>query len=240
MQYFEAYNFYFKSPKWWLNLLLAGVCLLVPIAGPMVLLGWAIGLLERSPRQWRPGDDFDVNKLGAYITRGVWPILVQLVISVPVSMLFGAVWFTFVFSSAITMTPRAGPPRFFFLVMPGYFIGLIVMSVIIHIISVPLCLRAALTQDFAQAFNVSWVLDFIKRTWVELLLSMLFLMGTSLLVGIAGMILCCVGYIPAVGLIQLAGYHLWFQLYDLFLQRGGEPIPLKVQPLETRISDEEN
>src|SRR5262249_3083653 len=116
MQYFEAYYFYFKSPKWWLNLLLAGVCLIVPgvgpILGPILLMGWTIPVLQRSPRQWRRGDDFDINKLGTYLTRGVWPFLVQLVISVPVTMLFGAVWFAFVFTSTISMTPQAGPPRF--------------------------------------------------------------------------------------------------------------------------------
>src|SRR5262249_45965754 len=118
--------------------------------------------------------------------------------------------------------------------------AVVVISVIVQMISVPVCLRAGFMQDFGAAFNVSWAIDFIKRTWVEMLLAMLFFLVTAPFVALAGLILCCVGIYPASALTTLAHYHVWFQLYDLFLQRGGEPIPLKVQPLETHFSDEEN
>src|SRR5262245_22871749 len=179
MRYFEAYRFYFDSPKWWLNLLLGAVCLLVPIAGPMVLMGWAFEVLERSPRQWRPGSDFDVNKLGTYIARGVWPFLVQLIIALPLGMLFVGLWFALIMGTAITTNPQAGPPRFMFVGFPAYVIGIILLSVLVQIISLPMCLRAGLSQDFATAFKFSWAVEFIKRTWAEMLLAMLFFLVTA-------------------------------------------------------------
>ena len=241
MRYFEAYRFYFDSPKSWLNLLLGAVCILVPIAGPMVLMGWVFGVLERSPRQWGPGSDFDANKLGKYISRGVWPLVVQIVVAVPVSMVFGLLWFTLFFGAVVTAGPQAGPPRFILFVIPGYFIGIVFFAVLVQMISVPLCLRAALMQDFAPAFNVTWVIDFIKRTWAEMLLSMLFFLVTSPFVALAGLFLCCVGYFPALALISLAQYHMWFQLYDLYLARGGESIPVRAQPVsDTQDQAREN
>jgi hypothetical protein len=241
MRYFEAYRFYFDSPKWWMNLLLGAVCILVPIAGPMVLMGWAFELLERSPRGWQPGSDFDVNKLGKYIGRGVWPFLVQLVIALPVTMVFVALWFALILGTVATMGPGAGAPRTFLIVFPGYIVGIVVVSVFVQMVSLPMCLRAGIMNEFGPAFNVSWAVDFIKRTWAEMLLSILFFLVTSPFIALAGLILCCVGVYPAGALISMAHYHIWFQLYDLFLQRGGEPIPMKAQPAtDTQYYGKEN
>jgi hypothetical protein len=55
----------------------------------------------------------------------------------------------------------------------------------------------------------------------------------------AGLLLCCVGILPATALILVAQYHLFYQLYELYLQRGGEPIPLKpLLPQPSRIAGE--
>jgi hypothetical protein len=243
MHYLEAYRFYFNTSKWWLNLLLGAVCLLVPVAGQMVLMGWAFFLLERSPRRWESDSDFDVNKLGKYLVRGVWPFLVQLVIGLPLGIAFGFIWFAVVMGSMIAAGPQgsqAGPPRFLLLILPFYIVSIIVLSVLVQIITLPMVLRAGITQDFASAFKLSWAIDFIKRTWVEMLLSVLFFLVTAPIVGLAGMLLCCVGVYPAQALVMLAHYHIWFQLYDLFLQRGGEPIPLKVAAPEPGPQPEEN
>jgi hypothetical protein len=242
MQYFEAYGFFFRSPKWWLNLLIGAVSILVPIAGPMVLLGWACTALERSPRRWEPGSDFDPNKLGKYIARGVWPVLVQIVIGLPLSFIFGFIWVALMMGTTFafgTQTDQGGPPRILLLVFPTYILGFLFLSVLVQMISLPIALRAAFMQDFVPAFNLPWAIDFIKRTGGEMLLSMLFLLVTAPFVALAGLLACCVGYLPAIALIQLAHYHIWFQLYDLFLQRGGDSIPIKVTPPDPNIQPEE-
>jgi hypothetical protein len=73
---------YFKSPKWSTNLLLGGVCMLIPLAGPIVLGGWHITVLwarnDRSPGQI---PEFDFSQFGKYLERGLWPFLVGFVVS---------------------------------------------------------------------------------------------------------------------------------------------------------------
>src|SRR5262249_19416968 len=169
------------------------------------------------------------------IAGGVWPFLVQLIIALPLSMLFVGLWFALIMGTAVATNPQAGPPRFMFVVFPAYVIGIILLSVLVQIISLPMYLRAGLSQDFASAFKFSWAVDFIKRTGAEMLLSMLFFLATAPFIALAGLLLCCVGVYPASALISLAHYHIWFQLYDLFLERGGEPIPLKAVPPDTHI-----
>jgi len=85
---------FFESPKWMMNLLLAGVCFLIPIVGPMVVIGWLItgfwGRPDQSPRTF---PDFDFNLFATYIERGLWPFLVGLVASlvlIPVVALLGS------------------------------------------------------------------------------------------------------------------------------------------------------
>ena len=89
----------------------------------------------------------------------------------------------------------------------------------------PIFLRAGLMQEFGGAFNFGFVKDFIRRMWVEMLLGHLFFLVTSPIVMLAGAAICCVGMYPATVLVILAQAHFMFQLYELYLVRGGEKIP---------------
>jgi hypothetical protein len=230
MHYFEAYQFFLRGSKWALNLIFGGLCALVPIAGPMVLMGWAFETLQkRTNREGYRSPVFDVNKVGPYLLRGLWPFLVQLVISLPLIMVFVFIWMGLMMGTVLAANPQSGPPRFLLFVFPSYIVGIIVLSVLVQMISLPMCLRAGIMQDFGPAFNVSWAIDFIKRMWAEMLLSMLFFLVTAPIVALLGLLLCCIGVYPAAALTQLAHYHIWFQLYDLYLERGGEAIPVKAE-----------
>ena len=39
-----------------------------------------------------------------------------------------------------------------------------------------------------------------------------------------GLVMLCVGVVPAAGLLTGAAMHLLAQWYELFLSRGGEPV----------------
>jgi hypothetical protein len=238
MHYFEAYQFFLRGPKWALNLVFGALCVLVPVAGPMVLMGWAFEVLSKRRPEGYGGPVFDVNKLGTYIMRGVWPFLVQLVITVVVFPVVYGLWAVVFVSTVVAGGPKAGqPPQFPWLLFPAYFLTILVIVVAINLISLPMCLRAGFIQDFVPAFNFKWTFDFIKRVWAEMLLSLLFLLVTAPFIAIAGLLLCCVGYLPALAWISLAHYHLWFQLYDLYLERGGEAIPMKAEPVHPMSDD---
>jgi hypothetical protein len=84
-------------------------------------------------------------------------------------------------------------------------------------------------ERLPAAFSWKWVRDFIARMWREILLVTLFLMFSSWVVPFLGMLDCIVGLYPAAALAQFAQGHLWFQLYKLYLQRGGTPIPPRCQ-----------
>ena len=98
---------------------------------------------------------------------------------------------------------------------------------IVSILSVPLYLRAGLSGDFSTAFSMEFFRDFMKRVGKEVVLAELFLVATGTFVTIGGLLLCYIGVFPAVVLLTYASHHLEYQLYELYLERGGAPVPRK-------------
>ena len=88
-------------------------------------------------------------------------------------------------------------------------------------------LRAGLCKDFKAAFNREFYVDFVRKVWLELFLSELFLLVTSLVLTLAGMIVFCMGQYVAAGWVMMARFHLMYQVYALYLQRGGIPPAVK-------------
>src|ERR1700676_3591025 len=70
-----------------MNLLLGGVCVLIPIVGPMVVLGWLItGFWARQDENFETFPDFDFSQFGKYLERGLWPFLVAFVVGMAFSI----------------------------------------------------------------------------------------------------------------------------------------------------------
>lgn len=230
MNYFAAYRFPFESPKWALHLLIGTVCQFVPIVGPFVLMGYIYSVIEAKLRHGRDQfPDFDFNQLSAYLVRGVWPFLVSLVTALPMMVLMIPA-FLIVFIGMASADQSDGPPWFAIILFIGWMLVFAVLMLVIQIVSLPMLLRAGLSQDFASAFSIAYVRDFLSRVWKELLLSLLFLWVTAPFVLLAGLLLLFIGLYPATVVILFAQFHFHYQLYELYLQRGGTPIPYKDAP----------
>lgn len=235
MNYTASVFDFFKSPKWGMNLLLGGVCVLIPIVGPLALMGWYIGGLygRQNWRDFVTFPDFDFGKFGQNLERGVWPFLMQLVVSVALM----PVMFVFLFAPMMTMAamlPHPGPnspaphemPPAMLAMIPMMIFGYMAVIALMVLVSKPLMIRAALTQDFAKSFNWAFVKSFTAKTWLHQLVSMLFLILVALVLMLLGVIACGVGCFFTMSIVTFAHWHLDRQLYDLYLARGGEPVPV--------------
>jgi hypothetical protein len=230
LQYGEAYTYVFNNPNWGLTLLFGSICQLLPVVGPMVLMGYQFEIIEALQRGGRGGyPDFIFDRFGDYLKRGVWPFLVQLVVSLVVGL--PLTMFLYVMMFAVTLLACAAGPRVGPVVAClGIGVSAVVFTgvlVLIGFLTVPLYLRAGLTQDFSEAFRLEFIKDFVRKVWKEMLLGGLFMGVTSIVLAFVGMGVCCVGVYPAAALIMLATAHIYYQLYHLYLSRGGVPILLK-------------
>lgn len=229
MNYTAAVSDFFKSPKWMMNMLLAGVCGLIPFIGPIVIKGWLItGFWGRADERFETFPDFDFSNFGKYLERGLWPFLVTLVSSVGLAIVF-----SFVLVPLIMITSLAGAgadentggciAAFMMLIMMVFYVIIIAATMFIL---TPLVLRASITQDFAQSFNFAFVKKFVSLVWKEILLATLFQIVAGAVLGALGMLALCVGIYLAVVVVYFCWVHLQKQLYGLYLSRGGEPIPV--------------
>ena len=233
IQYLRMYNYVFENPNWLTNVLLLALCGLIPIIGPLVQLGYqyeiAISLLMTGGTRY---PDFDFNKFADYLMRGLWPFLVQLVASlvlVPVIMLFTIVPF-FLLAALGHAAGEDFGPVIFLIGFPLLIVFTILVSVGLAAFLLPMQIRAGLSQDFGSAFNFGWVMDFVKKTWMEMLMGLLFLAFTAVVLIMLGYLACLVGVFVAMPIVVMAQAHLLYELYLLFLSRGGEPVPIKFSP----------
>lgn len=229
MNYTASVSDFFKSPKWMMNLLLAGVCVFIPFVGPIVIKGWLItGFWARQDERCETFPDFDFSNFGKYLERGLWPFLVTLVSSLVLGMVL-AVLIVPVVMLCTLMIPSdnsAGSGcagAILVLIMLVLYIG--VMIAMMFVLT-PLTLRASITQDFGQSFNFTFVKIFLSLVWKETILSSLFLMAASLVLAGVGMLALCIGVYFAMVPIYFCWIHLHKQLYALYLSRGGAAIPL--------------
>jgi hypothetical protein len=229
MRYFRSYQFIFDNPKWLPNLMFVALCQLIPVIGPIVASGYLFEVVEDMCRRHddRGYPDFTFDRFAKYLVRGLWPFLVQLVITLPISMLIGILWVLGMVVVGVAAGGKEPAPGMAVLVFGAMFAVFLGLMIALSLLMVPFTLRAGLGQDFAASFSLEFLRDFVSRMWLETILTPLFLMATGTVLVVAGMVLCCIGMYPATAMIVMAQHHLYYQLYELYLQRGGTPIPLK-------------
>ncbi len=228
IDYLKNFTFMFESPNWLLNILFCTLALFVPILGQIVLMGYQYYIGESLLRH--PGSrypDFDFNRLGDYIGRGIWPFLVIFAASLLMMPVIIVLYLLFFVIMAAAMEQGNGG----FMAIPFIFIvvGVIGYGIFFTVVSQPMVLRAALTQDFLQGFNMKFVFEYLGKVWVELLIGMAIIVCLTPLLAVAGLIVVCLGYFAAITIGQMAYGYLNYQTYRLYLARGGQPIPLKSQ-----------
>jgi len=239
LQYSRTINYVFENPNWLLNAVWSFVCQLVagiiPVVPQMVLMGYQFevidSLLESRGTRY---PDFNPNRIVDYLVRGVWPFLAMLVMAIAWGAVF--VFFALLSGGCIVAASSAagqdvGPVVATVGTLFAIAIGLLLFAMLMLLVT-PAALRGGLTQDFGAAFDFGWISDFIRKMWVEILLSTLFL----IVVGLAAIVLTCgLGWFVVTPLVPFVQAHLWYQFYVLYLARGGSRVPMKKVALPANV-----
>lgn len=236
MDYFGAFDMIHRRPDWFVNLLLMFVCALIPVVGSIVVIGYCfevVEILHRTNGSYYP--KFDFGRFVEYLLRGIGPFLLQLALNM-IGFVMGLVGYLAVVGTVIAASGggngnEAVAGAGILVVFAFFGLMILVLSIGFGFINVPLSLRGGLSSDIAGSFNFGWAVDFIKKTWLEMLLVFLFQFGVSFVVMLFVAITCYVGLIVAIGYMLLVNSWLQYQLYRLYLSRGGEPVPFKPSPL---------
>lgn len=232
MDYFGSYGAVFQNPSWVPNIFFAAIVNLIPVIGPIVMLGYQFEIVEsqiRDPRRGYP--NFDWNRFIEYLTRGAWPFLMSLIVGAVAAPIAMIAWFgTMIMAAALAGGGGDAGAAIGLMMFFAGFVMFFLLLVGMQFVVTAFQIRAGLTQDFAASFNFTWVRDFISRVWVEMILAMLFVAVTAIVLVVLGALVLCVGMYLAIAVVMMAQAQIYYQLYCLYLSRGGEPIPLKPAP----------
>jgi hypothetical protein len=229
MNYQASVGDFFKCSAWKRNLLLGAVSLLIPMIGPLILAGWHIKEFwaREDIHDHAKVEPFDFQYLGKYLELALCPFLVSLataVVLIPIlALVVGvpAVWI-FIANDRSGSAFQSFPIAPFVCMMIGY----LVCVGSYQLILLPLSIRAVITQDFKAAFDFGFCWKFLSRVWLDLLKCVGF--QVLLLCGllIVSVITCYIGMIFAAPVAMFSWSHLKKQLYQIYLARGGEPVPV--------------
>lgn len=232
LDYFQAFRYFFEDPNWGMNLLLGSVLMLIPIVGPIVLMGWQLRTMQHLVKgQSQPIPRFDFSDFGFYLGKGIIPFVVSLLVMLPIMFLI----FLLIFGSIFGIGAMASQG------LPGEFVAVMVLiSIVVILVGgfFPLALfgvaaltRAYLTEDFSEAFQIGKWTQYALANWKRVLIAFLIFTPLSFILFFIGMLALYVGMYPAAVIMNFAWVFITWQIYELYLQEGGEPIPLK-DPLE--------
>lgn len=243
MHYLRAYRFVFARPGGAMTWLVIAFGEMVPILGHIVVTGYALGMTDRSRDKDWGLPVFDLDRTGLYLTRGAWPLAVQLAFVLPVLLLCWVTGFGLIAAVADDQGPSA-VRLVVAVLLPVSFLVVLLLSVAL----VPVTLHVGHRQyvDFPAARGFAW--DFLHRVGRETVLAQVFIgvTGLALTVLVTGLVclpvlpffaalprplvpllvsvLLALAVAPPLALAHLAQFHLMGQLYRLYLRRGGAPV----------------
>ncbi len=126
------------------------------------------------------------------------------------------------------------PPIAIALLFGGLGIWMILTIGIMFFVS-PLIFRAGFANDLSEGFRFGWALDVAKKMWPTMIVALLMVIAMALVANIVGMLLCFIGLFFTAGWLQLAMADLAAQLYDIYLSKGGDPIPQRNMAMDAQV-----
>lgn len=224
-----AFRFAFDAPERNHNLVTGSVLLLIPLAGPIALMGFLCEVHQRLARGREPAVlRLQLSDISHYLGRGMTPSLVELVLGLPVVLFaYGA------FAGALVVGASSRTPPPWLTAVGLVFIGSTALgaALVLSVLFNAARTRAELSEDFVQSLSLRPLVRYAVTTAPTVLAKNVIFLGAALALTLAGLLVCCVGAYPAAVLLQIAGVHLRWQIYDGFVKNGGTPIQVKA-PVE--------
>ncbi len=235
----EAIKFPFQGEHWLSNLFIAFVFQIIPVLGQISLLGWHAEIVHRLRRgEPNPVPKLEFTDMMHYFSKGVPAFLGGLVIGVPFGFLIGMVVGLGGFVAGIVAASlRIRGPEVVLVVYGLAGLVMLLAAPFMAIAGNAVSTRAELTEDGSKALEFGKLWAYASKTWSLSLLGWIGTQFFGMLLMFAGLLVCGVGLYPALVAVTLARVHMRWQIYETYLSRGGEPIPLRAnrEPLPSEL-----
>jgi hypothetical protein len=223
----EAIKFIFSDEDWKNNLLLAAVHMFIPIVGPIALHGWYAEIFQRLTRRHpRPIPKLDFADLGHYIQRGMAAFVASLVMSLPFGFIVGLLS-AVLYGGGIALAATFKEPIIILPVLLALFLLFFLFGVGFSVFMHASMTWAELTEDVGRSITPRNLLSYAGKTWTTTLVASLVYGIISIPLIMVGYAMCFIGMYPAIVVMLVGMTHLRWQIYQQYLTKGGEPLPIK-------------
>jgi hypothetical protein len=220
----RAFKSPFQSANCLVNLLwmcVGGLLTSVIIGGPLMYGYMAEVAEQRMGGRDRNWPDFEPNRFGDYLVRGLWPYLWGIIWTLPLILIMaipiGITVATCIQLSEINLS------------LPAVLMGIVggvasALTAVLCIMMMSISMaHSAIRNDFLKGVDFAWTLLFIRKMfWTMLGVAIIYSIA-SLILHSLGVLACFVGVLPAYGYSMLIASDLVAQLHDIFVTRGGPP-----------------
>ncbi len=240
MQYLRGWRALRQDPDWLRKIGIACLLLMVPFVGGIVVTGWTSLMVRRAVSGQDaplPRLDLDMDYLGKLLSIGFKAFLARMLWSLPLtalSMAMGCCMYIGMFGFAFAAAGSNGGSEEmgigFACVMLGFmmaFFGVMVVAAMPVSIGV---LSAEITDDLNAAMRWKDVLRMTRMLAKELILGQLVFFPLVMIAMTISICTLYLGLLPSMVVLQIIGTYWLAEVYQAYLQKGGEPLP--VGPLD--------
>ncbi|HEX6273510.1 MAG TPA: DUF4013 domain-containing protein [Polyangiaceae bacterium] len=240
----DALRFSTSGSSGWTNVMFCGLLYLstqiIPILGLIVMQGFFAEVHRRLVlRHPEPYVRFDFSDLSNYLSRGVAPFVMTLVVALPFALVgIGLAVGVIVLAGASASAAFGGDQELAVLAGIGVAaIGFLPFALLWFALSNAAVTRAELTGDLSKSFAFGALWAYAAKTWKRVLVTAIIMTFVSFGLMIVGVLACFVGLFVTMSIQMIASLHLRWQIYNDYLLEGGEPIELalwETLPSETQ------
>jgi hypothetical protein len=198
----KSFSFVFEDKKWIEKVLIGGILMLIPILGPILMLGYNVELV-RNVRKHDPEPLPAWDEWGKKIAEGFKLIIINIVWGIPLWILF----FLMFIPMAITGDSDSGSAiaGFFSLCLSCFTI----LYAILFWFAIPgITIKFAETGEFGDGFKFGEIIDFAKKHIGQIIVVAIVSWLVYMVAGMIGMLLCGVGLLFTSFWASLVQYHM--------------------------------
>jgi len=220
----KSLSFVFEDKKWIEKILIGGILMLIPLLGPILMLGYSVALV-RNVRNHEPEPLPEWDDWGTKIAEGFKLLIINFIWGLP---LFILMFLMFIPAAMAGNSDSGGGFAGFLMFCFGCFMFL--YAIVLWLAVPGITIKFAETGEFGDGFKVGEILNFTKKHVGPIIIVAIVSWLVYMVAGLIGMLLCGVGTLFTMFWASLVYYHMVGQI-------GLEDEPT-ARPLDTLSKEE--
>ncbi|HOE71017.1 MAG TPA: DUF4013 domain-containing protein [Brevefilum sp.] len=209
MNFGLAFSYVFKDKDWFKKILMPALCMLIPVVGQFVVIGWGLKITKRVIDGYEE-DALPNLEFGADLKNGFLAAVIQTIYFIPIGIIIG------IAGGMLSFGMSDEGALYTILMILGGCIGLVglLLAILIAFLSVAGVANFVAKGVFGAAFRIKEVFGLVKKAFGSWLL---YIIIQSLVVGIIaplGAIACFVGVFLTAIFANAVNNHLLGQVYN--------------------------